>query len=1437
MKIEKDAELFVSAQNGGGNAGAIRVKTSDGAFVLNGSIFGKAGSDGLDGSFTLDAKSIKDGSLASLDALLNSGNFTQSRDYRIRTGDVKIDGAAMAGTYRVAADSGDIVVSRTIDASGETGGTIDLKANGSLILLKDAILDASGKSFDSAGKGGAVVLEAGNQHNGAIKADAVLDLRTGSQIELSVAAADSRSESLGMFTGTLHLRAPRNAANDGVAVNPIGTGIDGASSTWVEGVKLYGLTGPGTITSAVQTSIRSDATFFMGAGYTAMLDGLVSLQPGLDLIFAPGAEIYNPTGDLTLGSASSTATSDWNLASFRFGPRSAAGFLTLRASANIVLHNALSDGFDGGPSLWLAPMLANNPLLPANSQSWNLRLTAGSDLSAASFRAVEAADVLPTASGFLQLGKNAGSAIVTGGATARTPALIGNLFQVIRTGSGNIDIHAGRSVQLLNPFVSIYTAGTRVADATTVSTAGDFIVPILDRTVPQGNLGSAQQNYLAQYSMAGGNLTISAAENIERKSRNNLGLIDDSSRQLPNNWLYRRGYVDGTGNFGKIRIGNGFSATTDLSASTTWWVDFSNFFQGAGALGGGNVELAAGRDVRNMDAAIPTNARASGGIPEARNFIELGGGDLRVTSGNDISGGVYYVERGHGTLNAGGSITTNATRSPSFGLVGNLNNPGAAQLDPATWMPTTLFIGKSSFDLTAGGDLLLGPVSNPFLLPQGIGNRFWYKSYFTTIAPDSGVTALSLGGKVTYRNAVTLPGQTQAQPMLRAWQETQLLFTGSPSSTAWFQPWLRLAETDLSPFSPVWSLSAANLSLTSLSSDLNLVGDFTAFPSPAGQLELLGVGSINALQPTGPLRLASGRTLQNWFASTFNLSDADPSSVPGKISPLTNVTESLLGAVVSSSTIPGFLNSLTTLFGESGSVTRTNAVLQTRQGRHTPGGLHSGDKQPVRIHALEGNLSGLTLYSGKQARISTGLDITDVALYIQNNAASDVTVISAGRDITASDSASPLRLESLADGNTLSSGQTPAAGDLQISGPGTLQVLAGRNLDLGTGSNNADGTGTGITSLGNLRNPYLGEKGANLVVGAGVGRASSLAQSPLALDRFIVEFVDTRDGGKLLEEIAPGVDFAGQSAEEQSRLALEVFYLVLRNAGRDFNDPKSDGYRQYDAGLKAIKTLFPESIDWNGEILTQSRDIRTRNGGNIDIIAPGGGLTMAETSIGNPLAPPGIITESGGRISISSEDSVSIGIGRIFTLRGGDIVIWSSKGDIAAGSSSRTVQSAPPTRVVVDPQSASVETDLAGLATGGGIGVLATVAGVDPGDVDLIAPSGVIDAGDAGIRVSGNINLAAVSVVNAGNIAAGGKSTGTPSVAATGPSISTVTSASNTGAATSNAAVAQNTPNSAETQPLPEVSLSIFTVEVIGYGGGAEDEEDEEENQSEEEAL
>jgi hypothetical protein len=220
---------------------------------------------------------------------------------------------------------------------------------------------------------------------------------------------------------------------------------------------------------------------------------------------------------------------------------------------------------------------------------------------------------------------------------------------------------------------------------------------------------------------------------------------------------------------------------------------------------------------------------------------------------------------------------------------------------------------------------------------------------------------------------------------------------------------------------------------------------------------------------------------------------------------------------------------------------------------------------------------------------------------------------------------------------------------------------------------------------------------------------------------------------------------------------------------------------------------------------------------------------MASDIFGNPLTPPGIVTEYGGEVSILTGGNVDIGRARIFTLRGGDLTIWSSRGDIAAGTAAKTVVTAPPTRVLIDPTSAEIETDLGGLATGGGIGVLASVAGVEPGAVTLLAPRGTVDAGDAGIRATGNITIAAAQVLNADNIAAGGASVGVPvAPAAAAPNVGGLSSASSSTAATSQAAsdVTRQAQSGAATDQ--QQAPSTITVEVLGYGGGEESEDERE---------
>src|SRR5581483_9763137 len=338
--------------------------------------------------------------------------------------------------------------------------------------------------------------------------------------------------------------------------------------------------------------------------------------------------------------------------------------------------------------------------------------------------------------------------------------------------------------QLLNQFATIYTAGTQVADPTM---GGTFVLPPSATIASslEGNLGATQETptYPAQYSLGGGNVTINAQADIKHLTLFQGQLVDDSEKQLPDNWLYRRGYVGADGKFGNARFGD--------VASTTWWIDFSNFFEGVGALGGGNVTLAAGGDVRNVDAVASTNARMPGGIPDASKLLELGGGDVTVRAGRNIDGGVYYVERGNGLLSAGNTIKTNSTRSPS---VPKMLDPNAALYPTQTWLPTTLYLGKGDFDITARGDVLLGPMVNPFLMPQGISNTFYSKTYFSTYSTNDTVNVSSLGGQVTLRESVTLPGNISTEPILIAWLENVSLLRSLPATVSFYQPWLRLAE-------------------------------------------------------------------------------------------------------------------------------------------------------------------------------------------------------------------------------------------------------------------------------------------------------------------------------------------------------------------------------------------------------------------------------------------------------------------------------------------------------------------------------------------------------------------------------------------------------------------------------------------------------------------
>jgi len=179
---------------------------------------------------------------------------------------------------------------------------------------------------------------------------------------------------------------------------------------------------------------------------------------------------------------------------------------------------------------------------------------------------------------------------------------------------------------------------------------------------------------------------------------------------------------------------------------------------------------------------------------------------------------------------------------------------------------------------------------------------------------------------------------------------------------------------------------------------------------------------------------------------------------------------------------------------------------------------------------------------------------------------------------------------------------------------------------------------------------------------------------------------------------------------------------------------------------------------------------------------------------------------------------------RIFTLAGGDILVWSSNGDIDAGRGSKSSISAPPPVIRVD-ANGQVQVEFSDAIAGSGIRGILTSEDLEPGDVDLIAPTGVVNAGDAGIGAAGNLNIAAPQVIGLDNIQVVGNATGVPTDSGAAAGLTGASSlGANVASATEEAAVASAADGSAT---LADEALGWLEVFIDGFG----DDEDEDEKQ------
>jgi hypothetical protein len=547
-----------------------------------------------------------------------------------------------------------------------------------------------------------------------------------------------------------------------------------------------------------------------------------------------------------------------------------------------------------------------------------------------------------------------------------------------------------------------------------------------------------------------------------------------------------------------------------------------------------------------------------------------------------------------------------------------------------------------------------------------------------------------------------------------------------------------------------------NLSIVALQQDIDLNGSEMLFPSSTGQLNLV-----------------AGRDL---VANGNGISMSDSTAVP----------------------------------------TAANATVQLATSGLETGGLvpfqgaiHQGDTQPAIVIAGR-DIDALTFTLPKALDIAAGRDIDNLVYQGQNLAPSDTTLISAGRDIDYTNSERV---------------------GVSVGGPGSLDIFAGRNLSLGVSP--------GILTTGNLANANLpSAQGADITLAVGYGSQgadytsflSDIIAPSSTYQAQLVSYVESQSGATRLTYSQAQTAFGKFSLAEQSALIDDVFFNELLLSGRAANSGSGVGFAE---GYAAINALYPGSRSatastpnpYSGNLDLISSQIYTLSGGNISILVPGGsidvGLAFTPVGIITPKTPGqlGIVAEGAGNIDIYAEGDVNVNSSRIFTLGGGNILIWSDLGSIDAGNGSKSSLSVPPPTVLVNADG-TITIDYSGSLSGSGIRTIQTDPGVPAGDVDLDAPVGTVNAGDAGIGAAGNINIAAAHVIGALNINFGGTASGVPSdLSGLAASLSGVSAVGNSATSSSTNSVSDSAAAAAkETAPLAQNALSWLEVFVTGLG-------------------
>jgi len=1323
------------------NAGALTVHVPKGRFNWNGAITALANAQansGLkQGQFKLEADRFGSGGFSALNNKLAAAGFTETVRLAQHNSDVDIAATdtVTAHQFELLANQGKVTLAGTINASGNKAGDVSIYGRNGITL------GASGKiiaTTNTAGAdGGSITLDTVHRDD---TGSGLLDLsQAGGVIDVS-GGGDGKG-------GSVHLRTGRDDALHTVNVTGIHTRITGtdAQRTALEATRVY--EGQSIIKTATINAWQKDTSNFMTAA------PILADYSGASINILPGLEIRG-TDKLTLANS-------WDLLNWRYadaqGNKTQPSFLTLRSGGDLNINATLTDAFatafiPGQSSTQLQDVLQTG-------LSWSYNLIAGGNVN--------------LANSYL----------------APDPFGTGEIIStqvMVRTGTGSIGINAGGDIQFVgNPAdatasAAVYTMG-RPAEYTRGQLLGGVVPGVPAKLASESDaeylnrLDPAQMNTLlrfgyfdetrlglvfsiAEYPTQGGSISLNAGGNIN-------GI---NTGQEISDWLVRSGVIDENNRptaWGVNISGDRTDAVNGISSKGKHMFNLN-----VGTLGGGDVSVVAGGDVRDLSVMLPTTGKPFGKLSDATNqwaqtgTVVNGGGDLQITAGNDIVGGEYYIGRGIGNLNAGGSV---ARSSNQFGAI--------------------LELGDGSFNIQARQDAIIASVFNPTvlkqnnLLPQAAGGDSRFFTYNSTSAVNFAATA----GNIVLDNDV---------------DALRLAKNIDTSSSSGFE----------------YAVYPGTLRAEALSGDVRINHSMTLMPSAQGELLLLAGRNVGTDSDAAQL-------------ININMSDADPSFLPGVDTPVQQLEGSLSDGLIRTR--------------ERLDPSTPDAALI-----HAATPIHSNDTSKPTIIAKLGDISfasssDVTFYLPLAGKFIAGRDINNLSFSGQNLSAGDITQVKAGRD---------LRFDALIDGDGIVQANDK---QIELGGPGQLQIQAGRNISLG-GSK-------GINTIGNTKNAALSVAG-----GAGIDVLAGLS-GPVDYAGFINKYfaigsdylnkltlIDD-NGNDALASLPPESKLrflqSLPDASKQPLLLSALFNEIKQSAAAAASAPESERKALYQQGFDAIATLFPAtawmqeveqrmeqlpSNSYKGDLSLVFSQIKTLAGGGINLVVPGGSVNVGLAGIVGGISKDadelGVVAQQTGDVSAFSLGDFNVNQSRVFTMGGGDIAIWSSKGNIDAGKGAKSAISAPAPISSVDSKG-NIITIFPPIVSGSGIQTInpqnktqkpgncslhysTSCIPAAEGKVYLAAPVGIIDAGEAGIS-GGQVFLAATAVVGASNISSSGPAVGMPTAVTTPvvPSGAANAAASaakqaTTGNEKENDATKSNDGNKKKT------ALSLLSVDVIGYG-------------------